>query len=115
MLGDSTRFDRQGAELVQRAGQNLVPRTFVHRQAFSRKSAGIDGRTAFDDHAIYGDVPSRLDHDAIAHLDFTGQDPNLLAVAQNPAATGAYLDDAADRSLGVLERQTFQAFAHHAD
>ena len=52
LLGDAPGLDGQGAELVERAGQHLVARALVHRQALAGQGAGIDGGAALDDDAV---------------------------------------------------------------
>ena len=49
---------------------------------------------AFHDHAIDGNVATGLDHDAIARLHFTGQDPNFLAIASFSWSVGGPSFDA---------------------
>src|SRR5262249_54986814 len=64
---------------------------------------------------VYRYSRARLDDDRIADLDLRCEYADLLAGAQQPAATRANFDDAADRPLRPLEGEAFQAFADHAD
>src|SRR5262249_43366906 len=115
VLGDATGVDGQGAELVERAGQHLVARALVERQAFAGQGTGVHGGAALDDDAVHGNAAAWLDDDAVADLCLAGQDADFLAVAQQPAAPGEHLDEAADGPPGALEGEALQALADHAD
>ena len=52
LLGDAPRLDGQGAELVERAGQHLVARPLVDRQALAGQGADVERRAAVDDDAV---------------------------------------------------------------
>ena len=101
--------------VVDRAGQHLIARAFVDRQGFAGQRAGIDGGASIEDDAVHRNLGPWLDDDAIADLQILGEDAFLLAVLELPAADRKDLDDLADRPLGPVERERFQALAEHAD
>src|SRR5262249_46590913 len=108
-------FDRERAELIQRAGQHLVARPLVNGQTLAGQGAHIDGGAAVEDYAIGGDACPRLDDNLVAGLQLRCEDAHLLAILEQPAASREDLDDLANRPLRALEGEALQAFADHAD
>ena len=115
VLGDAPCLDGQRAELVERAGQHLVARPLLRRQALAGQGADVHRRTALDDDAVGRHAGAGLDDDVVADPQFGDEDALFLAVAQPPAAARADLDDGADGALGALEGEVFQALAEQAD
>src|SRR5437016_11226126 len=99
MLRHASGFDGEGAELVERAGQDFVAGPLFHRQAFAGQGTLIDGRTPLLDDAVHWHARTGLDEHTIPDLNFTGPDANLLAVAQHPAAVRAHFHNPLDGPL----------------
>src|SRR5208282_285416 len=55
------------------------------------------------------------DDDAVAGLELIGEDPDLLAVAQQPTAARADFHQATNGPLRALERDAFETFSKHPD
>src|SRR5262249_45379656 len=96
-------------------GQDLVTGPLVQRQGFARQGAGVHRGTTVEYDAIDRDTGAGFHDDAVADLKLAGADAHFLAVAQQPAAARADLDDLANRPLGAFEREALQALADHAD
>ena len=115
MLGDARRLDGQRAELVDRAGQHFVAGPLsIGKLSPVRALASTADRPSTTTPST--GTSARLDDDAVADLQFAGEDAHFLAVAE-AASSGAGRPRPILRMARCvrLEGDRFQALADHAD
>ena len=101
---DARRLDDEAAVRVDGGAGDFR----AHGDLSGRRLAGqerpVDRRLALDDDAVGGDLLTRADDEAIAHLERPDRDERLLAVPEHPRFLRAELQELLDRLRGAALR-----------
>ena len=111
VLPDAGGADFQKAGHVDRGGHHRLSFVLGDRDALAGQCRLVDGRTAFEHHAVHGDAFARLEQDHVADDDFLRRHDAFLAVAQDGRRLGREVEQLGDRRAGLALRAFFQKLA----
>ena len=115
LVTDFLGHDRQRAELIERAGEDLIAFQLVDRQTLARQRALIDTGLSGRNAAVDGNAFAGSNDDHVSDDNFADRHVRLTPAAQHVRLSRTEVKNAADGPLRPVDGVTFEALAAQCD